>query len=182
MAHDTRSTPDSSSLEYHQPAILLSGTALEAMRPDELEALRDGLLAVAVDRLGLVGVHAEVVLELTSKPVSQEDRSDRHRGSAELVSSVPSLLGRGLGSVRRANDVRQNELARLAGTRQGHISSVETGEREPRFSTFCRYAGAIGYRVRLLLERTAGGQDKTHSADGHIAASDPGPGCTPSRR
>ena len=51
---------------------------------------------------------------------------------------------------RRRADLTQDELAEKSGVDQTTISSLETGRREPQFSTVLRLAKALGVQADEL--------------------------------
>ena len=55
--------------------------------------------------------------------------------------------------VRRAEGYSQSEVAEYMKTTQSYVSDFEKIGGDPRIKTIMRYARAIGYRARLVIEK-----------------------------
>lgn len=74
-------------------------------------------------------------------------------------------LGRLLRRARETSNLRQQEVAELAGIAQGDISRIEhgLGERGPTFDTLVRLARA--HRMELVLQLVPQDKDKREEAE-----------------
>lgn len=55
--------------------------------------------------------------------------------------------------IRRAEGISQREVADYMKTTQSYVSDFEKIGGDPRIKTIMRYARAIGYRARLVIEK-----------------------------
>ena len=60
-------------------------------------------------------------------------------------------LAREIISSRLANKLTQKELAEKAGTHQGRISKIESGEQDVRYSTLVQIASALNCQVKTMF-------------------------------
>jgi transcriptional regulator with XRE-family HTH domain len=71
--------------------------------------------------------------------------------SAMHDAHVRGELIRTLVRARRESGMRQVDVAEQMGTTQSCVSDLESGERDPHFSTLQRYARAVGLTIRLRV-------------------------------
>ena len=64
--------------------------------------------------------------------------------------------------IRRERDLSQEALAALAGVGAKHMSEIERGKRDPRLSTLCQIADALGMRRASCwrASTTSSGRDR----------------------
>lgn len=72
-----------------------------------------------------------------------EDVSERKNCLVELVAE------------RGRQGVSQDVIAKMMGTTQSAVSELEGGASEPQLATLQKYARALGFRLRLRVERPA---------------------------
>lgn len=77
-------------------------------------------------------------------------------GAAEDIDSLIDFVML-LRTSRRSEGVTQVEIAERLNTTQSSISEFERIGGDPRIQTLQRYARAMGYRVRLELEKVPSG-------------------------
>ena len=63
----------------------------------------------------------------------------------EYVHKIMDILG--------AEDINQSELARRSGISENQVSVALNKTHNPTLFTLCRLAGALGYKVRIQLEK-----------------------------
>ncbi len=64
-------------------------------------------------------------------------------------------IGVRIGVIREHRGMTQTELAERAGTSQGAISMIESGQRSPSWDMAERLADALGARLSFALQRLA---------------------------
>ena len=60
-------------------------------------------------------------------------------------------LGMALVSIRKRRGLQQQEVAAKVETTRGHLSAMETGKGDPKFSMFCRIAAVLGVSPLVLM-------------------------------
>lgn len=66
--------------------------------------------------------------------------------------SAARAFGERLRKIRERQDMKQSDLARRSGLTPAAISQLESGQREPTFSTIIRLANALGTTPNDLLD------------------------------
>jgi transcriptional regulator with XRE-family HTH domain len=67
------------------------------------------------------------------------------RGGVALIGDI----ARALGAIRRAQGLRQADVAALMGTSQSCVSDFERGKANPQLDFVARYAAAVGATLRV---------------------------------
>ena len=66
--------------------------------------------------------------------------------------------------LRKANNLSQEELSRLAGVSQGYISAMERGVRQPTLPIIKKLATALGISLAEFLGETSlNGKEDSHA-------------------
>jgi transcriptional regulator with XRE-family HTH domain len=71
------------------------------------------------------------------------------------LSSSAHRFGERLRKIRERQELKQSDLARRSGLTPAAISQLESGQREPNFSTIIRLANALGTTPNDLLDMGA---------------------------
>lgn len=91
---------------------------------------------------------SEAKMELLSANYTAE-----HRELADKLRSRLNIAG-SLLDARAALGLSQDELGRLAGTKQSRVSEIEAMKGNPRLDTLDRIAGVIGLAIDLVPRRS----------------------------
>lgn len=78
-------------------------------------------------------------------------RRMRPKASVPVDVADREALLRALVERRESLDMSQQDVARLMGTTQSHVSGLERGTADARFSTLQRFARTVGCRIHLSL-------------------------------
>ena len=73
------------------------------------------------------------------------------KGTASRLEAEEKAYAFYTGQIRKKAKISQAELARRIGSNRSYISRVESGQTEPKVSTFYRIMNALGCKIELSM-------------------------------